>query len=155
MKGKFMNADIWKGKTKEMRGQLKSWWGKLTDNDLQRIEGDVEHLGGSLQERYGWTKDQTKKEIEKRLSQFNKKNATYNTSTNYAKGYKGKTKSVEMTKPASDPNTQNMEDEYEQAEYEAAEGDLTERRAGFKKFSVMPNPQEWDEPRALGETEDV
>ena len=31
-----MNKDIFEGKYKEMHGQLKEWWGKLTDDELEQ-----------------------------------------------------------------------------------------------------------------------
>jgi hypothetical protein len=31
-----MNKDIFEGKCKEMRGQIKDWWGKLTNDDNDR-----------------------------------------------------------------------------------------------------------------------
>ena len=31
-----MNRDIFEGKWKEMRGQVKEWWGELTDDDLDK-----------------------------------------------------------------------------------------------------------------------
>ena len=34
-----MNWDVIKGKWKEMKGQIKQKWGKLTDDDLQVIDG--------------------------------------------------------------------------------------------------------------------
>ena len=34
-----MNADIMEGKWKQMRGQMKEWWGKLTDDDFDVIAG--------------------------------------------------------------------------------------------------------------------
>jgi len=48
-----MNADIPKGKWKEMKVEVKAKWGKLTDNDLTEIEGTGEKLLGVLQKRYG------------------------------------------------------------------------------------------------------
>ena len=31
-----MNKDIFEGKWKQIRGEAKAWWGKLTDDDLDR-----------------------------------------------------------------------------------------------------------------------
>jgi uncharacterized protein YjbJ (UPF0337 family) len=42
---------------------LKSKWGKLTDDDLSRADGNHQYLVGKLQERYGWEKDQAEREI--------------------------------------------------------------------------------------------
>jgi uncharacterized protein YjbJ (UPF0337 family) len=33
-----MNKDIFEGKGKEMRGQIKEWWGKLTDDDIVQFK---------------------------------------------------------------------------------------------------------------------
>jgi len=65
-----MNADIIKGHWKEMKGQLKQQWGKLTDDDLTQIEGSYDELQGSLQKRYGYKKE----EAEKQIDEFIKKN---------------------------------------------------------------------------------
>lgn len=62
-----MNQDIFEGKWKEMRGQAKEWWGKLTDDDLERVEGKVDQLIGLLQKKYGYTKEHAEEELNKRL----------------------------------------------------------------------------------------
>ena len=41
-----MNEDILAGQWKEMRGELKSWWGKLTDDDFEWIGGQKDKLIG-------------------------------------------------------------------------------------------------------------
>ena len=58
-----MNQDIIQGKWKQLKGTIKAQWGKLTDDDLDRLEGNQQYLSGKLQERYGWTKDEADKEI--------------------------------------------------------------------------------------------
>lgn len=49
-----------------MRGQAKVWWGKLTDDDLDKVEGSFEKLTGLLQEKYGYTQQEAEAEFEKR-----------------------------------------------------------------------------------------
>jgi len=61
-----MNSDIFEGKWKQMRGQVKIWWGKLTDDDLDTVEGNFDKLSGLLQMKYGYTRQQAEEEIEKR-----------------------------------------------------------------------------------------
>jgi uncharacterized protein YjbJ (UPF0337 family) len=34
-----MNIDIFEGNWKQFRGEAKAWWGKLTNNDLDRAAG--------------------------------------------------------------------------------------------------------------------
>lgn len=62
-----MNRDIFEGKWKEMKGQMKEWWGELTDDDLDRADGKADQLVGILQQRYGYTKEQAEEEFNKRL----------------------------------------------------------------------------------------
>ena len=58
-----MNPDIIQGKWTQIKGSLRSKWGKLTDDDLDRLDGNRQYLLGKLQERYGWKKDQAEREI--------------------------------------------------------------------------------------------
>lgn len=65
-----MNKDILQGQWKQIRGEAKSWWGKLTDDDLTRVAGKFETLAGVLQEKYGYTRQQAEAEIDKRVSGY-------------------------------------------------------------------------------------
>ena len=65
-----MNKDILEGKWKQMRGNAITWWGKLTDDDLDRAAGKYDVLAGLLQEKYGYTRQRADEEIDKRLKEF-------------------------------------------------------------------------------------
>ncbi len=65
-----MNQDILAGKWKRMRGELKTWWGKLTDDDIDRIGGEKDKLIGLLQERYGYSREQAEQEFERRVQEY-------------------------------------------------------------------------------------
>jgi len=65
-----MNDDILEGKWKQVKGNVRNWWGKLTDDDVDRIAGKSEKMVGLLQERYGWTKDRANEELTTRLAQY-------------------------------------------------------------------------------------
>ena len=65
-----MNKHILEGQWKQVRGEAKAWWGKLTDNDLDRVAGKFEVLVGLLQERYGYTREQAADEIDRRVTDF-------------------------------------------------------------------------------------
>lgn len=58
-----MNSDIFEGKWKQLKGQIKTRWGKLTDDDIDVAEGHSQYLAGKLQERYGVTKEKAEEEI--------------------------------------------------------------------------------------------
>jgi uncharacterized protein YjbJ (UPF0337 family) len=58
-----MNWDIAAGNWKSFKGKVKEQWGKLTDDDLTRIEGRREQLLGVVQQRYGVAKDEAERQI--------------------------------------------------------------------------------------------
>ncbi len=58
-----MNSDIFEGKWKQLKGKVKTHWGKLTDDDLDVAEGHSQYLAGKLQERYGITKEKAEEQI--------------------------------------------------------------------------------------------
>jgi uncharacterized protein YjbJ (UPF0337 family) len=66
-----LNKDILEGQWKQMRGKARAWWGKLTDDDFKRIAGKFESLTGTLQEKYGYTRQQAESEIDKRVTAYN------------------------------------------------------------------------------------
>lgn len=59
-----MNWDQVEGDWKNFKGKVKEQWGKLTDDDLQRIDGKKDQLVGRLQERYGKARDEVEKEVD-------------------------------------------------------------------------------------------
>lgn len=59
-----MDSNVLKGKWKQLKGEAQKQWGKLTEDDLDVIEGQREKLVGKLQERYGYAKDDAEKEYE-------------------------------------------------------------------------------------------
>ncbi len=65
-----MNNDVFEGKWKQIRGESKAWWGKLTDNDLDRAAGKLDVFTGLLQEKYGYTRERATEEIDKHVTEF-------------------------------------------------------------------------------------
>lgn len=59
-----MNRDIFEGKWKQFRGDVRKKWGELTDDDLAQINGDRDKLAGKLQERYGMVKEEADRQID-------------------------------------------------------------------------------------------
>jgi len=60
-----MNKDMFEGRWKQLRGQAKEWWGKLTDDDLERVGGKYDQFVGVLQEKYGYTREHAEEEIDR------------------------------------------------------------------------------------------
>ena len=57
-----MNWDQVKGNWSQ-KGEVKQQWGKLTDDDLTRIEGKRDELVGRVQERYGYGREEAEQEV--------------------------------------------------------------------------------------------
>jgi uncharacterized protein YjbJ (UPF0337 family) len=65
-----LNKDVFEGKWKQIRGEAKAWWGKLTDDDLDRAAGKFDVFVGLLQEKYGYTRQRAVEAIDKRVSEY-------------------------------------------------------------------------------------
>jgi len=63
-----MNWDQIKGKWKQAKGQAQTQWGKLTNDDLDVINGTRQELVGKVQERYGIAVE----EAEEQVAEFEK-----------------------------------------------------------------------------------
>jgi uncharacterized protein YjbJ (UPF0337 family) len=65
-----MNKDIARGNFNQIKGKLKQQWGKLTDDEIDQMEGNADILIGKLQERYGWDRA----EAERQAKEFQRQN---------------------------------------------------------------------------------
>jgi uncharacterized protein YjbJ (UPF0337 family) len=65
-----MNRDTLKGQWMQAKGKIKQQWGKLTDDDLDQIEGNYEMLVGRLQERYGRSREEIEKDLDRRFRKW-------------------------------------------------------------------------------------
>jgi uncharacterized protein YjbJ (UPF0337 family) len=61
--GAFMNWDRAEGNWKQLKGKVKEQWGKITDDDLDRIAGKRDQLVGKIQNSYGIGKDEAEKQL--------------------------------------------------------------------------------------------
>ena len=49
---------------KQVKGKVKEKWGKLANDELDKMNGRRDQLEGKIQERYGIAKDQAKKDVD-------------------------------------------------------------------------------------------
>ena len=104
--------DTFAAKWQQMRGTLRSWWGKLTDDDWERIAGQKDRLIGMLQEKYGYAKDMALREVDRRFQEYGiqssnigqeMKNAGQNISQSAANAYgDAKAKAQEFSSAAAE-----------------------------------------------------
>lgn len=58
-----MNKDQFSGQWKTIKGKAKEQWGKLTDDDIAKVEGKREQLLGLIQKKYGYAKERAEEEL--------------------------------------------------------------------------------------------
>ena len=61
-------SKMFEAKWKQLRGKAKEQWGELTDDDLDKVDGQFDQLVGVLQEKYELTRANAEAEINKFLT---------------------------------------------------------------------------------------
>jgi uncharacterized protein YjbJ (UPF0337 family) len=64
-----MNKNVFGGKWKQIHSRAKVWWGKRTDNDLEKVGSKFDKLIGLVQEKFGYTQQQAREEFNQRLKE--------------------------------------------------------------------------------------
>jgi uncharacterized protein YjbJ (UPF0337 family) len=64
-----MNRDTLKGQWMQVKGKVRQQWGKLTDDDVEKIQGNAEMLIGKVQEHYGKTREEVEKDLDRWFEQ--------------------------------------------------------------------------------------
>lgn len=59
-----MNADMLKGQWNQVKGDVMIWWGELTQDEVEKVNGERLRLEGLIQERFGKSKEEAKKEVD-------------------------------------------------------------------------------------------
>ena len=72
-----INQDILEGKWKQVKGQVKQQWGKLTDDQLDQLSGRAEELAGLIQEQYGYSTARAQKEVDDFVHGLDKERHTH------------------------------------------------------------------------------
>jgi len=59
----MMNRTISQAKWKQVKGTVKERWGKLTNNEITVMNGEIDQLVGKIQERYGLAKEEVESDV--------------------------------------------------------------------------------------------
>ena len=62
--------DIVASQWKQMHSQAREWWGKLTDDDLEKAAGKAEAVFALLQAEYGFSRDRAEAEFRRRVGEY-------------------------------------------------------------------------------------
>ncbi len=68
-----MNKDIFETKWKQIRGQTTHWWSLMGSHDLEKVdksETKFDKYVTMRQGKYGYTREQAKKELSKRFAEY-------------------------------------------------------------------------------------
>jgi uncharacterized protein YjbJ (UPF0337 family) len=65
-----MNWDRIEGNWKQFKGKARQQWGKLTDDDVEFVEGKRTELAGRIQQRYGVARDEAERQIDTWMKQI-------------------------------------------------------------------------------------
>jgi uncharacterized protein YjbJ (UPF0337 family) len=65
-----MREDEFEGKWMQVRGQAKVWWGKLTDEDMEEVGGQIDKIISLIQNKYGYTTEYAKQEFNQRMAEY-------------------------------------------------------------------------------------
>ncbi len=65
-----MNFDTIKGKFNQIKGDAKTEFGKLTDDELMMLEGQSDKFVGVVQEKYGIAKEEAEKKVDDFLKKY-------------------------------------------------------------------------------------
>jgi uncharacterized protein YjbJ (UPF0337 family) len=53
-----------------IRQQVKSWWDRLTDADIEQVAGQKDRLVRALETHYGYARERAEQEVDRRLGEF-------------------------------------------------------------------------------------
>jgi uncharacterized protein YjbJ (UPF0337 family) len=65
-----MNSNVLEGRWQQLKGEIRSQWSKLTDDDIERIAGNKDKLIGALQEKYGYVWDEARQMVDRYLDEY-------------------------------------------------------------------------------------
>ena len=68
-----MNWNTIEGRWKELKGNVREHWGKLTDDDIEEAKGKRDVLLGKIQVKYGIAKEEAEKQIDQWVDKLNSK----------------------------------------------------------------------------------
>lgn len=67
-----MNKEILEGNWKQAKGRIRETWGKLSSDEVERINGNYDQLIGEVQEKYGYSLDEARTKVNDFLENLRK-----------------------------------------------------------------------------------
>lgn len=67
-----MNKDILAGNWKQIKGEIRRTWGKLTDDEIEQAKGSAESIAGLVQTKFGTMKEEAQKKVNEIITKYDK-----------------------------------------------------------------------------------
>jgi uncharacterized protein YjbJ (UPF0337 family) len=65
-----INKDLILGKWKEISGEAQKKWGEITENDLEKVKGNMTALVGLVEQKLGVSKEDAQKKVEELIGKI-------------------------------------------------------------------------------------
>lgn len=69
----MLNEETIKGKWKEIKGEIRTQWGNMTEDELEKSSGNITSIAGLIQQRYGAKKEEVQEKLNNILAKFSQK----------------------------------------------------------------------------------
>ena len=69
----MLNEDTIKGKWNEIKGEIRTQWGNMTEDELEKSSGNMTSIVGLIQQRYGAKKEEVSEKLNTILAKFSQK----------------------------------------------------------------------------------
>jgi uncharacterized protein YjbJ (UPF0337 family) len=66
----MLNQEQFEGKWTEIKGGIRNLWGKLTDDEIEGVKGNVQEVTGLVERKYGDTKEEIKAKLDQLMDSF-------------------------------------------------------------------------------------
>lgn len=69
----MLNEETIKGKWNEIKGEIRTQWGNMTEDELEKSSGNMTSIVGLIQQRYGAKKEEVSEKLNTILAKFSQK----------------------------------------------------------------------------------
>lgn len=127
----MLNEEQFRGKWNEIKGGIRTLWGRITDNELDETNGDFTEVSGLVEERYGETKAEIKQKLHQLMDSFDNdsdKNIIFNEASYQRSPVRERTSAEsQLEDEAADYTTRSHERvSFEEKTYAAGEKELND-----------------------------
>jgi uncharacterized protein YjbJ (UPF0337 family) len=70
MENPSSNPETFERQWPQVRGQIRTWWDRLSESDLTQVAGQKAQLIRLVQEKYGYARERAEQEIDRRLREY-------------------------------------------------------------------------------------